>query len=327
MPSVVTSIHQGARDYQEDALGHWNESDGPGLFAVVADGAGGHGGGAEASQATIESSAESWQESSREAFADPERFLTDWMVRAHSAVNLAAAKVHRSARSVVVACLTDGHTAHWAHAGDCRLLRFHKGKLVERTRDDSVVQVLFERGDITEAEMGTHPDQSRLLQSLGGEESPTPRLGNAAMMAGDVLILCSDGFWEHLKTTELEKLASTSLSKRQQALDQAVAEAVHRAGAKADNTTAVMIVLERVGQSWFRTGWCLLLLLAILAGCAAAFYKSGEWGEIKLRWDMWRQSGGSKATETIHRDISVRDAAPVQWEAISVERPILESNE
>ena len=283
--SVVSSISQGARDHQEDACGHWFDPAGKQLFAVVADGAGGHGGGAEASKATIASAARTWEEIPASGLAAPAAFLAQWMQDAHLAVNEASAKIHRSARAVVVACFTDGESAHWVHAGDCRLLRFHEGKLVERTRDDSVVQVLFERGDITEEEMGTHPDQSRLLQSLGGEDAPSPRPGSAEVAAGDVLILCSDGFWEHLKPAELEKLAATPPAKRQRALDQAVAEAVRRAGAKADNTTAVMISFDENGQSRLGTGWCLLLLLAVLAGCAAALYQSGALENWKLLWE------------------------------------------
>ncbi len=285
--SVVSSISQGARDHQEDACGHWSEPSGKRLFAVVADGAGGHGGGAEASMATIASAALTWDEISTSDLPDPDAFLAQWMQDAHLAVNEASAKIHRSARAVVVACFTDGKSAHWVHAGDCRLLRFHDGKLVERTRDDSVVQVLFERGDITEEEMGTHPDQSRLLQSLGGEEPPSPRPGNADVAAGDVLILCSDGFWEHLKPAELEKLAATPPAKRQYALDQAVAEAIRRAGAKADNTTAVMISFDGNGRSPLSAGWCLLLLLAVLAGCAAALSWSGELENLKLLWELY----------------------------------------
>ena len=294
--SLAMSIHQGKRDHQEDACGHWFDPENGRLFAVVADGAGGHGGGAEASQAAITCSAKVWQQSSADALVDPEAFLTEWMERAHAAVNEAAAKIHRSARAVVVACLTDGRSAHWVHAGDCRLLRFHHGKLVERTRDDSVVQVLFERGDITEEEMGTHPDQSRLLQSLGGEDTPSPRLGNASLESGDVLILCSDGFWEHLKTAELEKLAAAPPAKRQRALDLAVKEAVSRAGYKADNTTALMIADDKNGRSGLSPVWCFLLLFAVLAGCAVVLQKSGELGYLKQLWEKWRQPDPSMSS-------------------------------
>jgi serine/threonine protein phosphatase PrpC len=287
--SVVASTSQGARDYQEDAMGHWMDPAAHQLFAVVADGAGGHGGGAEASKAVIASAAETWRKIAGSAPLDPAGFLAQWMKEAHLAVNVASEKIHKSARSVVVACHTDGTVAHWVHAGDCRLLRFHEGKLAERTRDDSVVQVLFERGEITEEEMGTHPDQSRLLQSLGGEDAPTPRPGRADLVAGDVLILCSDGFWEHLKQAELEKLAATPVKKMQQALDQAVAEAIQRAGPKADNTTAMIIAFDEPSSPFSATAWYLLVFLVTLAGCFVMLQRSGRWENLKQLWEKWRQ--------------------------------------
>lgn len=245
----VRATSRGARDYQEDANDVWHDELQGCLLAVVADGAGGHGGGSDASTAAVSAAESAWSDQRDRGMADPEEFLTAWMEMAHAAVNAAAARIHRSARAVVVACFTDGVSAHWVHAGDSRLLRFRDGKLVERTRDDSVVQVLFERGDITEEDMGTHPDQSRLLQSLGGEDPPTPRLGETDLEPGDVLILCSDGFWEHLGKAELETLAATPPDKRQGALDEAIETAVNRGGSKADNTTAIMIHCEGMHHS------------------------------------------------------------------------------
>jgi serine/threonine protein phosphatase PrpC len=294
--TVVTSTSQGARDHQEDACGHWSDPSGTRLFAVVADGAGGHGGGADASKAAVDSAALTWEKNSSSNLAAPDAFLAQWVEDAHLAVIEASAKIQRSGRSVVVACFIDGSSVHWVHAGDCRLLRFGGGKLVERTRDDSVVQVLFERGEITEEEMGTHPDQSRLLQSLGGEDAPTPRPGNAEVEAGDGLILCSDGFWEHLKQAELEKLIGTPPAKRQEALDQAVAEAVRRGGAKADNTTAMMIVFgEDKGGSRSGIRWVILLLFAALVGCAAGWWWGGRPSELRHLWEKVRVGLGRSA--------------------------------
>lgn len=273
--SVITSISQGARDYQEDAVGSWSGEGLGEVFAVVADGAGGHGGGAEASQATIASAAASWKKRCAGSPTSGDDFLSNWMADAHGAVVEESKRIERSARACVVACVVGQKAVHWVHAGDSRLLRFYDGRLVERTRDDSVVQVLFERGDITEDEMGTHPDQARLLQSLGGEDPPRPRTGHAPLVVGDALLLCSDGFWEYLKPAELEKLVATPAARRQQALDDAVAESVRRGGERADNATAVMILLE--GQEnrlenairWFLFLLCFVLIVSILTKCAA----------------------------------------------------------
>jgi serine/threonine protein phosphatase PrpC len=92
--------------------------------------------------------------------------------------------------------------------------------------------------------MGRHPDQSRLLQSLGGEDPPRPRHGSAEVAPGDGFLLCSDGFWEHQSREEIGALAAHPPGERQRALDHAAAEAVRRAGKKADNTTAVLVVFD-----------------------------------------------------------------------------------
>ena len=294
--AVVTSTSQGARDHQEDACGQWSDPSGTRLFAVVADGAGGHGGGADASKAAVDSAALNWGKSSGSDLAEPAAFLAQWMKDAHLAVIEASAKLQRSGRSVVVACFINGSSVHWVHAGDCRLLRFGGGKLVERTRDDSVVQVLFERGEITEEQMGTHPDQSRLLQSLGGEEAPSPRPGKAEVAAGDGLILCSDGFWEHLTQAELEKLIGKPPAKRREALDQAVAEAVRRGGVKADNTTALMIVFgEEKGRFRSAIRWVILLIFAALVASAAAWGRGGKLSDLGHLWERVRAGMGRSA--------------------------------
>ena len=310
--TVVSATSQGAREYQEDACGHW--ADNARVFAVVADGAGGHGGGADASRAAIASAANTWAQPSTRDIADPDAFLATWMAAAHQAVIEESSRIRRSARTVVVACLTDGHSAHWVHAGDCRLLRFHDGKLVERTRDDSVVQVLFERGDITEQEMGTHPDQSRLLQSLGGEDPPSPRPGHSPVEAGDTLILCSDGFWEHLTTVELEKLATCPPTRRQPTLEKAVATAVHRGGPKADNTTALMIAFDGDKRPSRPSLFWVLLMLAALAVAAVAGWLISRPADIEWLWQRaWHATswtGHPARIQTI--PAAVRMTAP-QW--------------
>lgn len=260
---IFSCAHQGARDYQEDRHGQWSGDPGKSdeHFVVVIDGAGGHGGGAEAAEAALRNAESAWKTKNHGA---PEDFLKTWMETAHEAVNHAGKAIRRSARAVAVACLTDGRNAHWVHAGDSRLIHFRNGELLTRTRDDSVVQVLFEKGEIREEEMGTHPDQGRLLQSLGGEDPPKPRLGSAELEPGDALLLCTDGFWEHLSTGELEALTQTPPRRMQAALDAAVAKAVQRAGPKADNTTATIIIGAEHGEASGMPSWIMLVAAAAL---------------------------------------------------------------
>jgi len=236
---VATSIHQGKRTRQEDAIGYWENREGHYSFAVVADGAGGHGGGAEASASVVSEAERCWAEFGRDA--DIRDFMERWFLQAHAGIKKGAKENGSDGRSVAVGLLISGREATWVHAGDCRLYHFRGWDLQARTRDDSVVQILLEQGEITEDEMGNHPDQNRLLQALGGDEPPTPRWGTAVIEPGDVFLLCSDGFWENLKPEELEGLAASDQRTWKRGLNSWVKTAVKRGGPEADNTSVVMI--------------------------------------------------------------------------------------
>ena len=153
---------------------------------------------------------------------------------------------------MVAAAVIIEHEAHWLHAGDCRVYHLRGKNILSRTRDDSVVQVLFERGDITEEEMGNHPDQNRLLQSLGGKEAPRPQQGSATLQAGDRILLCSDGLWEFLSKKEIGLLGRPGRIPLEKQLEQAVSKSVLRAGKKADNTSAAVFLLEPAEEAGLR---------------------------------------------------------------------------
>lgn len=233
LPRFATALHIGAREEQEDALGQWSRWKIKLFFAVVADGAGGHGGGKEASRAVIHTADEHFKGYRGGA---PSEFLSAWAHGAHAAVNASG-----SGRSAAVALLIEGTEAHWAHLGDCRLYRFSGSKLIGRTRDHSVVQVLFEQGEIKEEEMGTHEDQNRLLKGLGGPDESKPTLGKAPVSPGDVFLLCSDGLWENLSQEEITRLAASHPAKWSKSLAKALRESARRRGPKADNGSAILV--------------------------------------------------------------------------------------
>jgi serine/threonine protein phosphatase PrpC len=266
--SVLKAMHLGKRERQEDAVGFWEKRDDGTLFAVVADGAGGHGGGAEAAAAAVSEAEKCWQAGTGQGGA-PE-FLADWMSKAHDAVNRSISSKYADARTVAVALLVRGNRADWVHAGDCRLYHFRQGKLLSRTRDDSVVQVLFEKGEIAEEEMGTHEDQNRLLQAIGGSEPPKPRSGGADLEPEDVLLLCSDGFWERLKPEEMAYLVN---SPRSETLEKTLQLAVDRGKAKADNASVIMACFDEKHppqtslptRRGFREAFAFLILASVAA--------------------------------------------------------------
>ena len=86
------------------------------------------------------------------------------------------------------------------------MYRIEDGRLADRTIDHSVVEMMRLRGRITEEEMKTHPDQNRLYEALGGPQMPRPDFDAKTVAAGDAFLLASDGVWEHVSNTEIEKV-------------------------------------------------------------------------------------------------------------------------
>ncbi len=189
---------QGARPYNEDRLGR---QDG-GLWAL-ADGLGGHKGGARAAEIAVQAGLASASHS-----AAPK--LEDRLKQAVSDAHAAVRAGHRNQpefagmRSTLVMLGVQQGELAWAHTGDSRLYHLSGGRLQWRTRDHSAVQLLVSAGEVAEADIATHPDRSRLVSCLGGEKSLIISSRHATPRVGDVLLLASDGLWEHFTEAELE---------------------------------------------------------------------------------------------------------------------------
>ena len=196
---------QGGRDYNEDACGHWHSNER--LCCVVADGAGGHGGGDIASRLVVRYIIERCGQ----APVDSAEAVHALIVDANR--ELLAQRVPDSVRqdmhTTVVALFVDlaRGRALWGHAGDSRLYAFRDGALALHTRDHSLVQSLVDAGMLAPEGLRTHPQRSELLSALGTQddelqvaasESPWP------LQAGDVFLLCTDGLWEYVDDAELQ---------------------------------------------------------------------------------------------------------------------------
>lgn len=197
---------QGARPYNEDRLGRMDG----GLWAL-ADGLGGHKGGARAAEIAVQAGLAS---ASHSAAPRLEERLKQAVSDAHAAVRAG----HRSQpelagmRSTLVMLGVQQGELAWAHTGDSRLYHLRGGKLQWRTRDHSAVQLLVAAGEVAEADIPVHPDRSRLVSCLGGEKSLIISARSAVPRAGDVLLLASDGLWEHFTDAELESVVGASAS-------------------------------------------------------------------------------------------------------------------
>lgn len=206
LPPIELAIlsRQGGRSYNEDACGHWNSD--THLCCVVADGAGGHGGGDIASKLAVRHIIEQFAAAPLSRPEEVSELLhdTNATVIRHREDGKEQAQMHTTVVSLFID-LRQG-LALWGHAGDSRLYLFRKGQMLAHTRDHSVVQSLVEAGLLQPDEMRTHPRRSELLSALG---SPPEDLHVTAaskpwhLHDGDVFLLCTDGLWEFVNEAEL----------------------------------------------------------------------------------------------------------------------------
>lgn len=241
-PNIVQASRVGARERNEDRVAHWNAPEA--VLLAVADGLGGHLHGELAAQMAIDALGEGFEREARPKLADPSRFLAATLRSTHAAiVNEARVRdLHDNPRTVVAACVVQDAHAYWTHVGDCRFYLLREGQVLARSRDHTVVQRMIDEGRLREDAAGTHPYRNRLLQCLGGFQDPTIERAAVQLARGDLLLLCSDGFWGPLDPREMtQALLARPLA---EAIPELVERAENSAGADCDNISVVAMVWD-----------------------------------------------------------------------------------
>ena len=246
---LATLSRRGGRNYNEDACGHWHSDSH--LCCVVADGAGGHGGGDKASKLAVQFILGAFAGTPDGTPEAIERMIvaTNRSIIQHRADDRALQNMH----STVVALFIDfeGRAGTWGHCGDSRLYVFRAGKVAARTRDHSLVQSLVDGGMLAAEDMRSHPQRSELLSALGvGEEDLQVSVSTPPWQveAGDAFLLCTDGMWEYVEDAQMEVALTQAVSPSAwlQVLEQAVLQgASHKP--RHDNFTALAVWVSEPG--------------------------------------------------------------------------------
>jgi len=236
--SIVEASRIGARQVNQDRVGHWQTS--AAALLTVADGLGGHLHGEVAAHLAVQLLGAAFQREAKPRVADPGAFLARALEAGHAAILREAQRMElpETPRTVIVACVVqDGH-ACWTHVGDCRLYHIRQGRILQRTRDHTLVQQLVDEGRIREEAAASHPGRNRLLQCLGGYQAPRPEAPSVARLAkDDLLLLCSDGFWGPL--TQRQMIHALLARPLEAAIPELVELAELRAGPQCDNVSVL----------------------------------------------------------------------------------------
>jgi len=113
---------------------------------------------------------------------------------------------NKSMRASAGLFCTGGRSALWAHIGDVRIYAFRDGAIIFQSIDHSIPQGMVKAGELEAWQIRGHGERHRLMRALGAEGTPRPSiLGDRFILKpGDLFLLCTDGFWEHVTEAEMQ---------------------------------------------------------------------------------------------------------------------------
>jgi serine/threonine protein phosphatase PrpC len=234
---------QGAREENQDRVTAAVSEDA--AMLVLLDGMGGHAQGERAAELARKVLVERFWHTPQ-PLMDPLGFLHLALGQAHEEVAIMGQSlpIEQRPRATCAVCLVQEGTAWWAHMGDSRIYLLRDGIVRRRTRDHSHVEVLLQEGLITEAQAQNHPMRNFVECCLGGDrilpEMQVSRLQR--VQQGDLLLVCSDGFWSNLSDQDMAASLFSGIPLRDSLAALADA-AVQRGGAGSDNTSAAVLRL------------------------------------------------------------------------------------
>lgn len=208
------------------------------LFAMVADGMGGHNAGEVASHIACQVAEELLSEEYLKT--DLRSMLNGLIHSMHHAIKSAANtnEAYSGMGTTATTLLIQADHFAFGHVGDSRLYRFHHHVLEQLTTDQTLVNQMVAQGKIEAHEAHTHDMKHVLLQALGTVDIIEPEVSQEYLLEnGDYYFLCSDGVYDVLSNEELQSL----LAMRQPALAMESIKALCYGRNAKDNVSALLV--------------------------------------------------------------------------------------
>ncbi len=207
------------------------------VFAIVADGMGGHNAGEVASENAVEILKKDIQERHGES---PENILIGAISEANTKIYEMSKKGKELSGmgTTITACVIEKNTVTAAQVGDSRLYLIRGDEINQITKDHSLVEMLIDSGAITKEEAKNHPQKNVITRAIGTDETVEADFYEFKTKKGDVILLCSDGLVNMLDDTEILSVVKSSGDFKSAA--NTLVENAEKAGGT-DNITVVLI--------------------------------------------------------------------------------------
>jgi serine/threonine protein phosphatase PrpC len=139
--------------------------------------------------------------------------------------------------TLVIALLRKGR-CFLANLGDSRAYRLRKGRMVQLTRDHSVVSELIEKGHIEPEEAVDHDASGQITRYVGMDEKARSHVRSFTLKKSDRLLLCTDGLTDMVADKDIAAILKGETDP--QTACQSLVAAANKAGGH-DNITTLVI--------------------------------------------------------------------------------------
>ena len=233
----------------------------PAVFAVIADGIGGHRAGEVAAELAINYISQGISESNGKK---PLKILEDAIHAASQAIaSHSAGKLDEEGMGATCACTwIIENRLYTAHVGDSRIYLL-RGKYIRRlTTDHTWIQEAIDKGMLTPEQARDHPNVHVIRRHLGGLELPevdfrlklednesdeeAQENQGFLLEPGDIILVCSDGLTDLVWDDEI--LAVIRSKRNMKSAAEALVDLANKRGGH-DNITVVLMGMPRLEEN------------------------------------------------------------------------------
>lgn len=237
------------RDENQDYCAYHSPENGilhkKGILLALADGMGGHSGGAVASRIAIDVLMEEYYKDIDHNILDS---LNKAFLKANEEVRVKGEQDEALSGmgTTLTAVVLKKDRMYYAHVGDSRGYIIYKNRIWQFTDDHSLVAGLVKAGYINEEEAATHPDRNIITRAIGIKSDLKVDLSRIDKKTenGQYILLCCDGL--HGVVSNEEMLNTTYKHQEPETVCERLVEKANEQGGP-DNITVLIARIEGSG--------------------------------------------------------------------------------
>lgn len=204
---VYSFSAKGRRENNEDYISNRQLSPDCSLF-LVADGMGGYLNGEIASSLACEVIAEYLV--ANYGKSGLKQMISHSLIIANKKINEKRQEIAAKMGTTIAGAVIEGSTAYLFWRGDVRIYQFRNNEILFQSEDHSLINEMKKQVNVSAKEIERYGHiVTRALTGISMEEDQD--IIELSLMPGDVLIICTDGFWQNINVSSVSNLTDKEI--------------------------------------------------------------------------------------------------------------------